>query len=195
MKSFNDDDHPDWKDVAGYEGIYQASSNGLIRSLDRKDNLGRRIKGKILKPAIGKNGYLHVILCLDGMVSTHSVHRLIANAFLAFSDCKLAVNHIDGNKNNNNAINLEWSTDKQNMKHAADMGLWKKPSKGKSHPSFKGFTIGINIETGERLVMEGAADIKANGFVRQNVYACLGGKLKKHRGYVFYRQKVLNEIL
>ena len=109
-----------WRDIVGFEGIYKISNFGDIKSLPRK-----RVKGKILNPAKNNRGYLRVGLCKDGRVRYESVHRLVAETFISTPQNLPAVNHIDGNKLNNNVENLEWVTKGQNQIHAYRIGLRK----------------------------------------------------------------------
>lgn len=111
-----------WKDIPGFEGLYQASNLGSVRSLDRKVfqlNKGlypcvRSLKGKILKPLDNGNGYLYVHIG-EGK---KAIHRLILNTFSPNKESsKLHVNHKDFNKSNNKISNLEWVTCQQNNKH------------------------------------------------------------------------------
>lgn len=117
-----------WKTIKGYEGLYEVSDNGEVRSLDReipakiKHVEKRVIKGKILKQGMKRNGYKTVDLCKDGKVTTTLVHRLVAEAFVANSENKNFVNHIDSNRTNNCANNLEWVTSSENRKHGIYSG-------------------------------------------------------------------------
>ena len=115
-----------WKDIEGYEGAYQVSNLGRVRSLDRYtdrlDSVGNSrelfVKGKILKPAIMKKGYLRVSLSIGHRQATSlQVHRLVAQAFVQNPEKLPQVNHIDENKTNNRADNLEWVTNKENSNH------------------------------------------------------------------------------
>ena len=93
-----------WKDVKGYEGLYQASNLGRIKS-----------KRKILKPIKGE--YYKVILSKNGVQSTYYIHRLVAQTFIDNKNNLTHVNHIDENKYNNNVNNLEWCTNKYNINY------------------------------------------------------------------------------
>lgn len=108
----------EWKDIPNYENLYQASTLGKIRSLDRTIN-GRwgktTLKGKILKQAYDKDKYLLVNLCKNGKSKNQSVHRLIAQTFIPNPHRYSQINHIDKNKNNNNVENLEWCTPQYNV--------------------------------------------------------------------------------
>lgn len=111
----------EWRPVKGYEGLYEASNYGRIRSLPRATTSGR-----VLKPHTnGRNGYVYVCLSKENVRKTLRVHRLIAEAFWGTSG--LQVNHKDGCKTNNRLDNLEYCTQSENMKHAYRTGL-EKPS-------------------------------------------------------------------
>lgn len=96
-----------WKSIAGYEGLYEVSTEGNVRSL----KFG---KTRILKPQDNGTGYLHVKLCKDGKVKNMRVHRLVAQAFLPNPLNLETVNHKDENKANNSASNLEWMSQADN---------------------------------------------------------------------------------
>ena len=107
-----------WKDIEGYEGLYQVSNLGRVKSLDKKRlNSDAIIKGKILKPWDNSHGYLQVKFLKDGTKKMPKVHRLVAQAFLRSDNERNFVNHIDGNKSNNNIDNLEWVTKRENNCH------------------------------------------------------------------------------
>lgn len=121
----------EWKDVKGYEGLYQVSNIGRVRSLDRviiDTWCKRHIKGKMLKVTQhnGKQPYEYVSLSKDGIVNKVFVHRLVAQAFISNSINLPQVNHKDGNVLNNNYKNLEWVTNAENTQHAYDTKLNKK---------------------------------------------------------------------
>ena len=119
-----------WKDIDGYEGIYQVSNMGQVRSCDRyvsiRNNHKRLIKGILLRQRKNaRHGYCDVKLCLNSIYHTVMVHKLVANAFLNCCDKSLEINHIDGNKQNNAVYNLEFVTRKENIHHAIRIGLTK----------------------------------------------------------------------
>ena len=107
-----------FKDIAGYEGLYQVSNTGKIKSM-----VGRFGGVDNLKQTSNGSGYSTVTLCKDGKRSTRNTHRLVAAAFLGEST--LQVNHKDGDKRNNSVDNLEWVTAKENIIHAIDKGLMR----------------------------------------------------------------------
>lgn len=115
-----------WYPIPEWEGIYEASSFGNIRSVARKisrphpknpEKVQERIYGgKVLSPKLNRNGYLEVQLWYQDVPTTASVHRLVCSAFHGKSSYR-DVNHKDGNKTNNYKENLEWMTHKQNCQH------------------------------------------------------------------------------
>ena len=116
--------HMIWKDIEGYEGLYQVSDTGEVRGLDRKTtgNRNRTIKGTVLKKGKTTTGYWLVVLSKDGKSRTHKVHRLVAKVFINNPQGKPNVNHIDNNPLNNNVENLEWCTQSENVAHAYRIG-------------------------------------------------------------------------
>ena len=121
-----------WKDIKGYEGKYQISNLGNVKSVYRKVNhryrgkeKTRTIYEKILKKAVNRFGYEYVCLTDKSKGKKLKVHRLVAEAFIPNPLNKKTVNHIDGNKSNNCVDNLEWSTYLENQHHAIETGLWK----------------------------------------------------------------------
>lgn len=117
-----------WKEVKGYEGYYEVSSIGRVRSVDRYVNTGIRhsekklVKGSLLKLSLKRNGYLAVDLRKGSKQKTVSVHRLVAIAFIPQVEGKPIVNHKNLIKTDNRVENLEWVTRSENVQHAVDNG-------------------------------------------------------------------------
>lgn len=115
-----------WKDIFNYEGYYQISNLGSVKSLNRtyEDSLGRIVtkKGREQKKYIRRN-YWSVWLNKNNESKPYSIHRLVANNFVYNYQNKGFVNHLDGNKLNNIYTNLEWVTAKENTNHAIKNGL------------------------------------------------------------------------
>ena len=111
-----------WKDINGYEGLYQCSNHGRVRSLDRYvfEHSGKRQfrKGQFIKPRINKNGYLQLALNKNSKRKMIYVHVLVAQTFIENIDHKETVNHKDGNKLNNFINNLEWVSYSENNEHS-----------------------------------------------------------------------------
>lgn len=119
--------HEEWRDVIGYEGFYQVSNLGRVKSL--KCN-----KPKILKAYFYRQDeYLAVELFIHSKQKPIKIHRLVAEAFLPNPDNKPQVNHIDGNKLNNRLTNFEWVTVGENVRHAYKLGLIKRKSGCEHH--------------------------------------------------------------
>lgn len=137
-----------WKDIEGFEGFYQVSNDGKVRSLDRyvkgRNGKKRRIKGKILKPIYNKHkcGYVQVVasLCKDSKPYYLLVNRLVAKAFIPNPNNLTDVNHKDENPLNNHVRNLEWMSHKDNCNYGTRNERCSKSRKGKltgeKHPRY-----------------------------------------------------------
>lgn len=108
-----------WRPVVGYEGLYEVSNTGLIRSLDRFVGNRNRIKGKILSIQIEKGGYCSVALSKYGKMKRYKIHRLVAQAFIPNPEGLPQVNHKDEDKTNNSVDNLEWCSSKYNINYGS----------------------------------------------------------------------------
>lgn len=120
----------EWVDVVGFEGVYQISNYGRLKSLDRivsgKNNSKRRIKGKVLKPWVTKKGYFRYTLSISRRYFIRKLaHVLVAEHFILNKENKPQVNHKDGIKSNNYVENLEWVTCAENIRHGWDNELLK----------------------------------------------------------------------
>ena len=105
-----------WKDVVGYEGLYQVSNLGRIKSLERVKSFGRIYQEKIMSPGKNGTGYLYVVLYKDRKHKTFRLHRLILKTFNPVDGMEhLDANHIDENKENCRLDNLCWMSRKQNL--------------------------------------------------------------------------------
>lgn len=112
-----------FKPVKGYTGIYEISNLGRVKSLsrviERNDGNTRVTEDRIILPFTTKAGYSQIVLCKDGVKKKHYIHRLVANAFIPNDNPieKIVVNHKDENPINNNVGNLEWCTQRYNMRY------------------------------------------------------------------------------
>ena len=170
-----------WSPVKNYEGYYQVSSYGRVRSADRviidSDGVKRLLKGKILKPAKNNNGYFLCGLCKNGQMKYVLIHRLVAEAFIPNPSNLPEVNHKDENKTNNSVFlkkdgsvdlgksNLEWCTRSYNINY----GTRNKQvaEKRLNSPKFSKPVLQIDINTGRVIseypsVMEAARKLNIN---------------------------------
>lgn len=117
-----------WKNIGGYEELYQVSNHGRVKSVNRivirSDKRKMTIKERILKAAPNTKGYMQVVLC-NGSEKPHRVHRIVAKSFVENVENKPQINHEDGVKTNNYATNLKWCTNSENQTHAYLTGLRK----------------------------------------------------------------------
>lgn len=168
-----------WIDIPCYEGSYQASSLGKVRSLKRivkrKDGTNLTVNQRILIPSINRKGYSYVGLLKNGISHKNTIHKLVSMCFLGIRPYDMQVNHINGIKTDNRAINLEYVNVNDNIHHALDTGL-KKCEKIDVYN-----TDGNFIATFDRI---GLAS-KYTSCNQSNIYACCNGRLKSSKGYRF----------
>lgn len=125
-----------WKDIPNYEGIYQISNKGRVKSI-LKNGVGRKKRDYILSNCLradGKMEYPSVRLCINGKPKKNYIHRLMASAFIPNPENKPIINHKDGNKSNNSLDNLEWCDYSHNINHAYQNNL---RAVGESHHKAK----------------------------------------------------------
>lgn len=146
-----------WKPIKDYENLYEVSNLGNVKAL----NFHREKREQLLKPKIDKDGYLEVALYKNSKSKFYRVHRLVANAFIGESD--LTINHKDENKQNNNIENLEYMTTKNNVRYSQAHKI-----------------ISVNKLTGETKYYNSIKQVKEDGHIYANVWACLKGIKKTH---------------
>jgi hypothetical protein len=185
MKNYDTSDLENeiWKDVKGWEGLYQVSSLGRFKSLSREKTIGKNGK-MIIKSFIMKQnevkGYLSIIFYKNGVIEKHQSHRVVANNFIENLENKRTVNHINGNKKDNKINNLEWLSDSEQQKHAIKIGLREKTLGEKSNFS----------KLNEKLVKEIRELHKKNvkckeiasiyNVCKNNIYSIVNNKTWKH---------------
>lgn len=170
-----------WKDIKGYEGLYQVSSYGRVRSLDRivvySNGDKHFYKGRIIKPFSDKDGYLLCNLSKNTKPKTSKVHRLVAEAFIPNPNSLPQVNHRDEDKTNNHVENLEWCDGKYNKNYGTrNKRIGEKLSKT---------VLQLDTNTG-RVIAEYPSAIEAarhTGFSQGNISACCMGERKTAGGY------------
>jgi hypothetical protein len=178
-----------WKDIIGYEGSYQISDIGNVRSISRaiNDNGGKKyIDGMILK-LIPTNGYLRVALSKNSKHRKFSVHRLVAIHFIANDENKRCVNHKDSVRSNNHVSNLEWCTHSENTEHAVSKGrmVGNRNEGLKNEKNVKSRRV-LQISKQGVLIGEFPSLQEVNrlhGFHHANVGACARGELKTAYGF------------
>ena len=165
-----------WKDKKDYEGHYQVSNCGRVKSI----KFG---KERILKLRTDKKtGYLHVVLCKDGKAKAFTVHRLVAESFLPNPHNYPCVNHKDENKQNNNVSNLEWCSVQYNNTYGTRIErVAEKKTNGKQSKPVLQYTLDGQFVR----EWESTAECGRNGFNQGNVVACCQGKLKKYKGFIW----------
>lgn len=163
-----------WKDIQGYEGLYQVSNLGRVK---------RVTTGRILKGGKDKYGYLIVNLYKYSVGSIKTIHRLVAEAFIPNPENKPQVNHVDENKTNNSLDNLEWMTAKENTNHGTRN---ERSGKSQSIP-----IIATNLKTGESMEFYGSNECARQlGLHQASITKVLKGRLKQTGGYTFKYKEV-----
>ena len=195
-----------WKDIVGFEGMYQVSDLGNVRSLDRINSAGKKVKGRIIIQTVNKRtGYCYVHLCKNGKAYGVSVHRLVAKAFVNSQDGNDTVNHINEIKTDNRAINLEWLSLADNLRYGThnERALKNKPDlSGARHPNYarrgsqalthKGRVIGINKKDPNDIVVFDTAATASRELHISSGQLCdaINGKAKSCGGYYWRREDV-----
>lgn len=163
-----------WKDIPGYEGLYQVSNFGNVKSLRSK---------KLLKNTPQNTGYLKVTLYKNGNFKKHSVHRLVAEIFIDNPDKKRTVNHINGIKYDNRVENLEWATHAENEIHAYKTGL----KVGKNHKNNKKSIPVAQYDKNMNLIKiyPSINEAGREGFRAEEICKCCKGRNKTSGGYIW----------
>ncbi len=181
-----------WKDIGGYENLYQVSNLGNVRSTVRMVG-NRAYGGKLLRQTDRGNKYLCVDLSKKCVSKLHSTHILVAKAFIENPQNLPQVNHIDGNKQNNHVSNLEWSNASMQAIHAFKLGL-RKQTKGADDPKSK--TV-YQYDAFGNLVNTWGSTMEAerNGYCSVCIGSvCRGGKSKTHKGFKWSYEKLHEQI-
>ncbi len=179
-----------WKVITEFPN-YEVSNFGRVKSLGRyipvKAGAMRFKKETILKPKDNGKGYKAVNLSTgDGNFKVRYIHRLVAFAFLALTEGLDEVNHIDGDKANNEVSNLEWCDRSHNVSHAFSTGL-RTAKKGREQHRYKGDIHAFDSDGKLVMVLVGQKQMKDIGLIPSHVYNCVNGVYKTHKGFTFKR--------
>lgn len=145
----------EWRPVVGYEGLYEVSSHGEVRSVDRViqgPHGPARLRGKIRRQGLGRGGYKHVGVSKDGVARTIKVHTLVLEAFHGprpFEDA--LCRHLDGDCQNNHVSNLQWGTAKENLEDSIRHGTHYRTFKEKVCPMGHPIQGPNRLDRGEKL--------------------------------------------
>jgi len=141
-----------WKPIPEYEGLYEVSSNGKVRTLEREWRSGinydlvRKVIPKIKSQTKDRYGYWRVTLSKQGKKKRQCVHQLVCKAFHGPPKEGMQVRHLDGDKNNNDYNNLCWGTAKENIEDRTKHGVWVHPMLGKTHSKETKFKISQTLK-------------------------------------------------
>ena len=174
-----------WRDIKGYEGFYQVSSEGRIRSLDivieRRDGKKYPKKGQIMKPEKNRQGYLLIGFRKKGEHVRKTVHKLVWEAFNGTVPEGMQVNHINEDKTDNRLCNLNLMTPKENSNWGTRT---ERIAKAMSKPVYC-----YNKDGSLACVFQSCTEAGRNGYRTTSVSACARGKLKTHKGLIWTYEK------
>ena len=178
----------EWRPIEGYEGLYEVSSYGRVRSLDRYVKTCYEAyklhKGKILSPAKDKNGYLKVHLCCNGKHNIIRVHRLVCKAFIPNPDNLPEVNHKDEDKTNNSVDNLEWCDHSYNISYGTRTERQKKTN------IQNGFWTGLSKEEYMKKYNQDRKEYRKKWYQENKDRVCEQQKEYYHRYYQENRDRI-----
>jgi hypothetical protein len=170
-----------WKDIEGYEGLYQVSNEGRVKSL----NYRQTKQEKILKAFKNNNGYLLVGLCKNGKPTHKLVHRLVAEAFIPMVEGKQEIDHINSVRHDNRVENLRWCTSEENAKNPITLEKVKAANRKKAEALSKKvfcYDTNFNFLSGFSSTADTARQLKLS---QGNVTLTCLGALKHYKGYIF----------
>lgn len=167
-----------WRPIAGWEGVYEVSDHGRVRSLTRIDSIGRHVRGKILGYSTRRDGSARVHLCARAERTPHFVSALVATAFMPPRPPGHVISHLDGDAANNAVSNLQWRTPQE-------IALTRKGGPERDADGYIKPTrlVAINDETGETLHFRSVGAARRAGFSPSAVSKCLLGHNNAHKGF------------
>lgn len=162
----------EWRDIKGYEGLYQVSNEGRVKSLERvitrKNGIHQTIGEKIIKPRPIKGGHLRIVLCNVGDYTDKLVHVLVAEAFIPNPNNYAVVHHLDSNPANNRVENLKWMTHQQHIEeHKAKL------------------VYQCNLNGGVVRTWNSTKECARNGYIQSGVASCCRGEITTYKGYIW----------
>lgn len=182
-----------WKDIPEYEGLYQVSNLGRVKSFKRNGNS----KDRILKPSKNRCGYLQVILYKNRKTKTFTVHRLVALAFISNTLNLPCINHKDENKENNHVNNLEWCTHEYNNNYGTHNEIISK--KQRNNPRTSKLILQYTLDGEFVAEYPSSKEVeRVLKFSHTNINKCCQNKKKyiSHNGYIwFYKDDFIQEKL
>lgn len=173
-----------WKDIKGFEGLYQVSNYGRVKSLARRVphiKRTRLLSERILKHQLREDGYLQLNLSTKGKVIKPLIHRLVAEAFIPNPNNLPQVNHKDENKTNNNVDNLEWCTQQYNSTYGTVIERLQVGNMKNRKPVLQ-YSLNGEFITEYESIKAVAIAVNGSG---SNIRNCCTGKKKTAYGYVF----------
>ena len=195
-----------WKFVKGFEGFYEVSNLGRVRSVKRtvlyKDGRTFSYKSVLLKAKKDQRGYLQVGFNKNGIKSIHRIHRLVAENFTPNHSIDKEVNHIDGVKENNRLDNLEWVTSSENTRKGYELGLFEKARKT-ARERWKGNTLQAKCidvfdkNEGNWMTFDSAVNASLHFGWAKNYFTQLlrvGGENKRYKVRFSNAEKITNKI-
>lgn len=183
----------EWRDVSGYEGKYQVSNLGRVKSLERavRDTSPYKIAEKLKKPTLDKKGYSQVMLWKNGKYKRFFVHRLVATAFIPNTQQMPVVNHKDCNPKNNHVDNLEWCSQSHNIQHANNMGHHTGPKQnGKDSIAVIQYDKKMNVIREYPSMAEAE---RVTGISNTSISRCCNGLYQQAGGYIWKKKGRTNE--
>lgn len=171
-----------WKPIKGYEGLYEVSSLGRVKSL----NFKRSGEEGILSPA--SKPYLQVTLYSKGKASQPLVHRLVAETFIPNPNNLPQINHIDEDTHNNSVENLEWCSSSYNINYGKRNSTVSRKAVERARRVIK------QDIWGDLQLFESLGEVTRFGYDRSHVHSCCTGKRKSHRGCTWFYEEEYNEI-
>lgn len=178
-----------WRDVVGYEDLYQVSNNSRVRSKIEKTRIADK-ENRIMRQKMDDKGYLRVNLHKDGVCKAELVSRLVANAFIPNPDNLPHVGHDDDIKTNNHVSNLYWTNSAENNRHNGKLERFHAAHNDKIDIITKKLSQKVkatSLDGSHEMVFDSMQDAARSGFDQGKISMCVNGKRNNHKGYRWER--------